>query len=98
MSHEDQDRPPTMRSSAHDTVVRSISGRPELRQVTQVQEWRVERTLDDDGGVVLSIVAPGGESQSFLVGQADAHDIGEVLRRKAAWVERLEHGDPQRRP
>ena len=54
MSHEDPDRPPTMRASAHDTVVRSISGRPELRQVTQVQEWRVERTLDDDGGVAVS--------------------------------------------
>lgn len=87
-----------MRAPAHDTVVRSISGRPELRQVTQVQEWRVERTLDDGGDVVLSIVTPGGESQSFLVDQADAHDIAEVLRRKAAWVERLEHRPARRRP
>jgi len=84
-----------MRTSARDTVVRSISGRPELRQVTRVHEWRVERSLDD-GGLVLSIVAPDGESQSFLVGPTDAHDIGEVLRRKAALADRLEHGEPRR--
>jgi hypothetical protein len=76
-----------MRPSAHDTVVRSISGRPELRHVTQVQEWRIERAMDSDS-FVISIIAPGGESQSFLVAQADAHDIGEVLRRKAVWVDR----------
>lgn len=76
----------SMRPPVHDTVVRSISGRPELRHVTQVQEWRIERTLDSDS-LVISIVAPGGESQSFLVAQADAHDIGEVLRRRAAWAE-----------
>ena len=76
-----------MRPSAHDTVVRSISGRPELRHVTQVQEWRIERAMDSDG-FVISIIAPGGESQSFLVARADAHDIGEVLRRKAVWVDR----------
>jgi len=75
-----------MHPSAHDTVVRSISGRPELRHVTQVQEWRIERAIDSDS-VVISIVAPGGESQSFLVAQADAHDIGEVLRRRAVWSE-----------
>jgi len=74
-----------MRPPAHDTVVRSTSGRPELRHVTQVQEWRIERTIDSDG-VVISIVAPDGESQSFLVAQADAHDIGEVLRRRAVWT------------
>ena len=75
-----------MRPPAHDTVVRSTSGRPELRHVTQVQEWRIERAIDSDG-VVISIVAPDGESQSFLVAQADAHDIGEVLRRRAVWTE-----------
>ncbi|MDQ0013603.1 hypothetical protein J2W23_001985 [Variovorax boronicumulans] len=75
-----------MRPPAHDTVVRSTSGRPELRHVTQVHEWRIERTIDSDG-VVISIVAPDGESQSFLVAQADAHDIGEVLRRRAVWTE-----------
>jgi len=72
-----------MRPSAHDTVVRSISGRPELRHVTQVQEWRIERAMDA-AGFVLSITAPDGESQSFLVAEADANDIGEVLRRNAA--------------
>lgn len=82
-----------MRPSIHDTVVRSISGRPELRHVTQVQEWRIERAMDADG-YVLSIIAPGGESQSFLVGPADAHDIGEVLRRKAVRVERLDEQHP----
>jgi len=75
-----------MRPPAHDTVVRSTSGRPELRHVTQVQEWRIERAIDSDG-VVISIVAPDGQSQSFLVAQADAHDIGEVLRRRAVWTE-----------
>ncbi|WP_307647086.1 hypothetical protein [Variovorax boronicumulans] len=44
----------------------------------------------DSDSFVISIIAPGGESQSFLVGQADAHDIGEVLRRKAVWVDRQE--------
>lgn len=78
-----------MRPSAHDTVVRSTSGRPELRHVTQVLEWRIERVIDSEG-FVISIIAPGGESQSFLVAEADARDIGEVLRRKAAWVDRLE--------
>lgn len=76
-----------MRPSAHDTVVRSISGRPELRQVTRVQEWRIERAIGSDG-FVISIIAPGGESQSFLVAQTDAHDIGEVLRRQAVWADR----------
>ena len=76
-----------MHPSAHDTVVRSISGRPELRHVTRVQEWRIERAMDSDG-FVISIIAPGGESQSFLVAQTDAHDIGEVLRRKAVWTDR----------
>jgi len=75
-----------MRPSPHDTVVRSTYGRPELRHVTQVHEWRIERTIDSDG-VVISIVAPDGQSQSFLVAQADAHDIGEVLRRRAVWTE-----------
>ena len=78
-----------MRPSIHDTVVRSTSGRPELRHVTQVHEWRIERTLDA-GGFVLSIITPGGESQSFLVAPGDAQDIGEVLRRSAAWSDRHE--------
>lgn len=57
--------------------------------MTQVHEWRIERTLDA-GGFVLSIIAPGGESQSFLVAAGDAQDIGEVLRRSAAWSDRHE--------
>ena len=57
--------------------------------MTQVHEWRIERTLDA-GGFVLSIIAPGGESQSFLVAPGDAQDIGEVLRRSAAWSDRHE--------
>jgi len=72
-----------MRPSTHDTVVRSISGRPELRRhVTQVREWRIERTVDADG-FVLSITGPDGASQSFFVASVDAGDIGEVLRRHA---------------
>ncbi|QNK69006.1 hypothetical protein [Variovorax sp. PAMC26660] len=78
-----------MRPFAHDTVVRSISGRPELRHATQVQEWRIEQAMDSEG-FVISITAPGGESQSFFVAQADANDIGEVLRRKAVWVDHRE--------
>lgn len=57
--------------------------------MTQVHEWRIERTLDA-GGFVLSIITPGGESQSFLVAPGDAQDIGEVLRRSAAWSDRHE--------
>jgi hypothetical protein len=75
-----------MRPTAHDTVVRSISGRPELRHVTQVHEWRIERSMDANG-FVLSITAPDGESQSFFVAQADADDIGEVLRRQAVCID-----------
>jgi hypothetical protein len=79
-----------MRPSAHDTVVCSISGQPELRHhVTQVQEWRIERTMDADG-FVLSITSPDGASQSFFVAAADAGDIGEVLRRQAVWVDHRE--------
>lgn len=79
-----------MRPFAHDTVVRSISGRPELRRhVTQVQEWRLERTMDADG-FVLSITGPDGASQSFFVASVDAGDIGEVLRRQALWVDHRE--------
>jgi len=75
-----------MRASAHDAVVRSISGRPELRhRVTQVREWRIERTTDA-AGFVLSITGADGASQSFFVGATDAGDIGEVLRREAAWA------------
>ena len=51
--------------------------------MTQVQEWRIERAMDA-AGFVLSITAPDGESLSFLVAEADANDIGEVLRRNAA--------------
>lgn len=75
-----------MRPSAQDTVVRSISGRPERRHVTQVHEWRIERAMDADG-LVLSITGPDGESQCFFVADADANDIGEVLRRQAAWID-----------
>jgi hypothetical protein len=75
-----------MHPSVHDTIVRSASGRPELRQVTQVHEWRIEQALDSDG-FVISIVAPSGESQSFLVAHTDAQDIGEVLRRRAGLQE-----------
>jgi hypothetical protein len=79
-----------MRPSAHDAVVRSISGQPELRHhVTQVQEWRIERAMDADG-FVLSITSPDGASQSFFVAAADAGDIGEVLRRQAVWVDHRE--------
>jgi len=79
-----------MRPSIHDTVVRSISGRPELRHhVTQVQEWRIERAMDAEG-FVLSITGPDGASQSFFVATADADDIGEVLRRQAVWVDHRE--------
>ncbi|MFM9924660.1 hypothetical protein VLK31_16820 [Variovorax sp. H27-G14] len=73
-----------MRPSAHDTVVRSISGRPELRHVTQVREWRIERSMDASG-FVLSITGPDGQSQCFFVADTDASDIGEVLRRQAVW-------------
>lgn len=76
-----------MRPAAHDTVVRSISGRPELRHVTQVQEWRIERAMDAHG-FVLSITGPDGESQCFFVADADANDIGEVLRRQAVCADR----------
>ncbi|WP_432727222.1 hypothetical protein [Variovorax sp. W6] len=77
-----------MRHAAHDTVVRSISGQPELRHhVTQVREWRIERTMDADG-FVLSITGSDGASQSFFVATADADDIGEVLRRQAVWADR----------
>ncbi len=75
-----------MRPSAQDTVVRSISGRPELRHVTPVHEWRIERAMDA-GGFVLSITGPDGASQCFFVADADADDIGEVLRRQAAWID-----------
>jgi hypothetical protein len=75
-----------MRPSAHNTVVRSISGRPELRHATQVQEWRIEQAMDAEG-FVISITAPGGESQSFFVARADANDIGEVLRRQAVCID-----------
>jgi hypothetical protein len=78
-----------MRPTALDTVVRSISGRPERRRVTQVHEWRIERSMDSEG-FVFSITAPDGASQSFFVGQADADDIGEVLRRQSAWVDHRE--------
>lgn len=77
-----------MRPSAHETVVRSISGQPELRHhVTQVREWRIERTMDADG-FVLSITGSDGASQSFFVATTDADDIGEVLRRQAVWADR----------
>jgi hypothetical protein len=75
-----------MRTSTHDAVVRSISGRPELRHhVTQVQEWRIERTVDA-AGFVLSITGADGASQCFFVDATDAGDIGEVLRREAVWA------------
>lgn len=41
----------------------------------------------DAGGFVLSITGADGASQCFLVADADADDIGEVLRRQAAWID-----------
>ncbi|WP_295978335.1 hypothetical protein [uncultured Variovorax sp.] len=76
-----------MRASASHAVVRSISGRPELRhRVMQVREWRIERTVDA-AGFVLSVTGADGASQSFFVDATDAGDIGEVLRREAACVD-----------
>jgi hypothetical protein len=71
-----------MRHPEYDTVVRSVDGRPELRRVAEVQEWRIEQELDS-GRFVISVVTAGGEAQSFLVALADAQDIGDVLSRKA---------------
>jgi hypothetical protein len=71
-----------MRRPEYDTMVRSISGRPERRRVTEVQEWRIEQELDSTR-FVISVVGPDGEAQSFLVPLADAQDIGDVLQRKA---------------
>lgn len=72
-----------MRHTAYDTLVRSFSGRTELRHVTDVREWRIEPALDSDG-LVLSILAADGQRQSFHVGPLDAADLGEVLRRRTA--------------
>ncbi|VTU12953.1 hypothetical protein SRS16CHR_00192 [Variovorax sp. SRS16] len=72
-----------MRRPEYDTVVRSITGKPELRRVTEVQEWRIEQELDSSR-FVISVVSAGGEAQSFLVALTDAQDIGDVLQRKAA--------------
>lgn len=71
-----------MRHPEYDTVVRSVAGRPELRRVTAVREWRIEEALDSSS-FVISVVTASGEAQSFLVGLTDAQDIGDVLRRKA---------------
>jgi hypothetical protein len=71
-----------MRHPEYDTMVRSISGRPERRRVTEVQEWRIEQELDSNR-FVISVVGPDGEVQSFLVALADARDIGDVLQRRA---------------
>ncbi|MBB3177503.1 hypothetical protein [Variovorax sp. Sphag1AA] len=71
-----------MRHPEYDTVVRSVDGRPELRRVAEVHEWRVEQELDSSR-FVISVVTAGGEAQSFLVALADAQDIGDVLSRKA---------------
>jgi hypothetical protein len=71
-----------MRHPEYDTVARSVAGKPELRRVTEVHEWRVEKALDADG-FVISVVSASGEAQSFLVALTDAQDIGDVLRRKA---------------
>jgi len=63
------------------TLVRAVDGTPELRRATPVREWRIEPALDADG-LVISIEAPGGEVHSFLIGEIDAQDIGEVLRHR----------------
>jgi len=71
-----------MRIPECNTVVRSVAGKPELRRVMEVHEWRVEKALDVDG-FVISVVSASGEAQSFLVALTDAQDMGDVLRRKA---------------
>jgi hypothetical protein len=70
-----------MRHPEYDTIVRSVAGKPELRRVTEVHEWRVEKALDADG-FVISVVSASGEAQSFLMALTDAQDMGDVLRRK----------------
>jgi hypothetical protein len=70
-----------MLPSDYQTIVRSVSGTPELRRVTEIQEWRVERQLGADG-VVVSVVVADGSSHSFLLASADATDMGDVLQRQ----------------
>lgn len=70
-----------MRDSEHDTVVHSLCGDAQLRRVSAVQEWRVERELGSDR-LVLSITTAPGCVSSFLVDSLDALDMAEVLNRR----------------
>ncbi len=72
-----------MRHPEYNTVVRSVAGKPELRRVTEVREWRVEKALDADG-FVISVVSASGEAQSFLVALTDAQDMATCWCRKAS--------------
>jgi hypothetical protein len=70
-----------MQDSEYDTVVRSLGGDAQLRRVSAVHEWRVERELGSDR-LVLSITTGPGMVCSFLVDNVDALDIAEVLHRR----------------
>jgi len=70
-----------MHNPEYDILVRSVSGLPELRRVTEIQEWRVEQQMGSED-IVISVTAVNGDSQSFLVASNDARDISEVLRRR----------------
>jgi hypothetical protein len=65
----------------YQTAVRSVSGAPEIRQVTEIEEWRVEPELSSSR-IVVSVIAADGSALSFLMAPGDAADMGEVLRRQ----------------
>jgi len=72
----------TRRLDLH-TAVRSVSGAPEIRQVTEIEEWRVEPELSSSR-IVVSVIGADGSSHSFLMAPGDAADMGEVLRRQVS--------------
>lgn len=72
-----------MQISTHSTLVKSFIGRRELRQVIDVDEWRVERTVDDEA-VVVTLTSAEGYQLRYRLSATDAQDISEVLSRLMA--------------
>lgn len=69
-----------MQISTNSALVKSFIGQSELWQVIDVDEWRVESTVDDEA-VVVTLTSAEGYQLPYRLSATDAQDISAVLSR-----------------
>ncbi len=72
-----------MQIPTNSALVKSFVGCSELRQVIDVDEWRVESVVNG-GAVVMTLTSADGHQALYRLSPTDAQDISAVLGRLAA--------------